>query len=198
MEKNDKCRICRRAGEKLFLKGDKCYLPSCPVTKRPYAPGQGGARSGRKKVSDYAKQLLEKQKARAIYQVSEKQMSNYFAQARKKKLSTGNELINLLENRVDNMIFRSGLASTRGESRQMVTHGNVLVNDKKIQSPSLQLKVGDKVRINAKLKKEIKGEALPWLKISKDNLEFELINAPDIDSMTSSINIQLIIEFYSR
>ena len=185
-------------GEKLFLKGEKCFLPSCPVTKRPYAPGQSGGKGRMRKTSDYAKQLLEKQKARAIYGLSEKQMSNYFEIARKKRHSTGNELIRLIEMRADNMVYRGGLSASRSEARQMVTHGNVFVNDKKIHSPSLQLKVGDTVRANLPAAKEPRKDISPWLKPTKAGNEFEIAMDPDIENITSSINIQLIIEFYSR
>jgi len=198
MEKLDKCRICRRAGEKLFLKGDKCNLPSCPVTKRPYPPGQTGVKGKMKKTSDYAKQLLEKQKGRAIYGLTEKQMANYFDQARKKRHSTGSELINLLESRVDNVLYRASLASSRNEARQMVVHSNVKVNSRKIKSPSIQLKVGDKVEVDKKLVKEVKREVAPWINIDKGSNVLEIINKPDVEAVTSSINIQLIIEFYSR
>jgi small subunit ribosomal protein S4 len=198
MEKTDKCRLCRRAGEKLFLKGDKCSLPSCPVAKRPYPPGQTGAKGQRRKASDYAKQLLEKQKARAIYRLSEKQMANYFETARKQKLSTGSELLTMLESRADNVVYRAGWASSRSEARQLVAHGNIQVNGKKIQSPSLQTKIGDKFTINTKIKQEGKRAAADWIKMDKSNREFEVINTPDTESVATSINIQLIIEFYSR
>ena len=197
MEKLDKCRLCRRAGEKLFLKGDKCNLPSCPVLKRPYAPGQTGAKGSRRKTSDYAKQLLEKQKARAIYGVSEKQMSNYFELARKTRTSTGTELMKLLESRLDNMVFRAGWASSRNEARQMVVHGKMSVNGKKSKSPSMHTKVGDLI-VTRQMPKEVKKEVSENIKLSKDSKEFEVISEPNVDSVLTSINIQLIIEFYSR
>ncbi len=197
MEKLDKCRICRRTGEKLFLKGDKCNLPSCPVTKRPYAPGQAGAKGSRRKASDYAKQLLEKQKARAIYGVTEKQMTNYFDEARKDRHSTGTQLINLLENRLDNVVFRSGWASSRNEARQLVVHGKISVNGKKAKSPSMQIKVGDKI-VTSSLLKEGKREIAENIKPSKDSKEVEVTGLPDTEKVMTAINIQLIIEFYSR
>lgn len=198
MEKLDKCRICRRVGEKLFLKGDKCSLPSCPVAKRPYPPGQTGAKSQRRKTSDYAKQLLEKQKARAIYGLSEKQMANYFKEARKKRHSTGTELISLLETRADNMVYRAGLARSRSEARQMVVHGNVMVNNRKIQSPSIKLKIGDSVKLNQKAIVETKKEVAPWITVKKGSNEFEITDTANIDNAGLAFNIQLIIEFYSR
>lgn len=198
MEKNDKCRICRRAGEKLFLKGDKCNLPSCPVAKRPYPPGQTGAKGRMRKTSDYAKQLLEKQKARAIYGLTEKQMANYFTKARKKRHSTGEELLTLLETRADNVLYRSALASSRSEARQMVTHGAVSVNSKKIKSPSRQILLGDKLEVKAKLAKDTKREVAAWIKRAKDANTFEVTALPDVESIGLGVNIQLIIEYYSR
>ncbi len=197
MEKLDKCRICRRAGEKLFLKGDKCNLPSCPVTKRPYAPGQAGAKGSRRKASDYAKQLLEKQKARAIYGLSEKQMANYFAEARKDRHSTGTQLINLLESRLDNVVYRAGWAASRSEARQLVTHGKITINDNKAKSPSLQTKIGDKVSIVGAIK-EGKREVAENYKSAKDGKGIEIVSAPDAEKIATAVNIQLIIEFYSR
>jgi small subunit ribosomal protein S4 len=198
MEKTDKCRLCRRAGEKLFLKGDKCNLPSCPVTKRPYPPGQAGAKGRMRKASDYSKQLLEKQKARAIYRITEKQMANYFVNARKQKLSTGNELLTLLESRADNVVYRAGWAASRSEARQMVAHGNIMVNGKKIQSPSLQVKIGDKIGLNDKIKKEGDRPVADWIKMDKSLREFEVTGKPDVEGVGTAINVQLIIEFYSR
>lgn len=196
MEKLDKCRICRRAGEKLFLKGEKCNLPSCPVTKRPYPPGQAANRRMRKS-SDYAKQLLEKQKARAIYGITEKQMANYFALARKTRHSTGTQLIKLLESRLDNLVFRAGFAASRNEARQIVTHGKVSVNGRKSKSPSMQINVGDKVEYSGRLV-EAKKDVVPNISLEKGKNGFEVVSSPEIDNITSAINIQLIIEFYSR
>ena len=198
MEKLDKCRVCRRVGEKLFLKGDKCSLPSCPVAKRPYAPGQTGAKGSRRKASDYSKQLLEKQKARAIYGISEKQMANYFKEARKMRHSTGTELINILESRADNMVYRAGFARSRSEARQMVVHGNIVLNNRKIKSPSLKLKVGDSVKVNLKNLPEVNKEVASWITTKKGSNEFTVNDVAVIDNATQAFNIQLIIEFYSR
>ncbi|MBU0466513.1 MAG: 30S ribosomal protein S4 [Nanoarchaeota archaeon] len=198
MQKLDKCRICRRVGEKLFLKGEKCNLPTCPVTKRPYAPGQAGNKRRMRKGSDYSKQLLEKQKARAIYGVTEKQMANYFELARKTRHSTGLELSKLLENRLDSVVYKAGWASSRREARQMVAHGNIAVNGKISKSPSLQTKTADKVTLKGSKKLEIKKDIPEFIKFSKDQRELEIITSINVEDILSILDIQLIIEFYSR
>lgn len=195
MQKNDKCRVCRHVGEKLFLKGDKCNSPSCPFEKRPYQPGHTGPRTRAKKLSDYSKQLIEKQKARAIYGVSEKQMANYFAEARKTRHATGTELMKLLESRADNVIYRLGWAESRSDARQIVTHGRIILNSRKIKSPSINLKEGDKLKLD-KANKEIKREAPAWLRVK--GLEAEVTAQPIVDEALTSIDQQLIIEYYSR
>lgn len=195
MNKQDKCRMCRRTGEKLFLKGDKCFGPSCPVEKRPYAPGQAGPKARNKKMSDYSKQLIEKQKARAVYGISENQMRNLFEKARKKRHSTGTELMKMLESRVDNVVYRIGWASSRNQARQFVVHGLVKLNGRKIKSPSIQLLPEDKLEIKKFDGEEKKG--LPqWLKVNAK--QAEIVAEPALDETMSGINEQLIIEFYSR
>ena len=198
MQKLDKCRICRRVGEKLFLKGEKCNLPSCPVTKRPYAPGEVGNKRRRRKGSDYSKQLLEKQKARAIYGVTEKQMSNYFALARKTRHSTGSELIKLLENRLDNIAFKAGWGSSRREARQVVAHGNIAVNGRISKSPSLQTKMNDIITLKGGKKFEAKKDIPDFIESSKDQKEIKIVAEVNTEEILTSLDIQLIIEFYSR
>lgn len=195
MQKNDKCRVCRHVGEKLFLKGDKCNLPSCPFEKRPYQPGHTGPRTRPRKLSDYSKQLLEKQKARAIYGVSEKQMANYFAEARKTRHATGLELMKLLESRADNVVYRLGWAESRADARQIVAHGKIKINKRKVKSPSINMKSGDTLTLD-RANKEIKREVPAWLKVKA--LEGQVVGEPIVEEALTSIDQQLIIEYYSK
>lgn len=193
MEKNANCRICRRSGEKLFLKGEKCNTPKCPFAKRSYAPGQAGPKARMRRGSDYSIQLTEKQKARAIYGVSEKQMVAYYNEARKNRSATGSILMQLLEQRLDNAVFRAGGAPSRDSARQLVVHGNVKLNGGQVKSAGCQVSKGDKIET----KTEIGKKDLPvWLKRINNN-EFEIIDTP-IKEEVSLIDEQLIIEFYSR
>ncbi|MCX6809438.1 MAG: 30S ribosomal protein S4 [Candidatus Berkelbacteria bacterium] len=198
MKKHSNCRICRRVGEKLFLKGEKCNLPNCPVAKRSYAPGQTGAKRNTRRGSDYSVQLLEKQKARAIYGVSEKQMANYFHEARKTKSATGETLMKMLESRLDNVVYRLGWAESRDQARQLVSHGKILLNDKKVKIASLQVKISDKIRTLARDYNENKQEIPNWLKKEKNSSEGEVIGEAKLDDTGYAINEQLIIEYYSR
>lgn len=196
MEKKDQCKMCRRVGEKLFLKGEKCNLPSCPFARRSYGPGQHGGKTIKfSKSSDYAVQLSEKQKAKAIYGVSESQLSSYYKQARKVKGATGQALMDMLESRLDNIVYRAAWAQSRKEARQMVSHRNIIVNGKTVRSASMQMRKGDKVELKPTLKK-IKRDIPDWLKVSKNKLE--VIAKPYYDREQSVINEQLIIEYYSR
>lgn len=195
MEKLTNCKICRRAGEKLFLKGEKCNSPKCPFVKRPYAPGQAGPKARPRRGSDYSVQLSEKQKARSIYGISETQMVSYYNRARKNRSGTGEELIRLLNNRLDNMVYRAGLSESRDHSRQIVVHGGVLVNKKMVKSPGYQVAKGDIVSV--KSEKEVMQKGLPvWLK-GLSNKEFQVVETPIKDDL-SLVDEQLIIEFYSR
>ena len=144
------CRICRREGQKLFLKGDRCYTDKCAIARRAYAPGQHG--QGRRKLSGYGMQLREKQKVRRAYGILEKQFRKYYVMATKKHGITGEELLSILETRLDNVVFRLGLANTRRESRQMVNHGHVLVNGKRLDIPSYRVKVGDVIEVREGVK----------------------------------------------
>jgi small subunit ribosomal protein S4 len=196
MEKRDQCKMCRRAGEKLFLKGEKCNLPSCPFTRRSYGPGQHGDKMRKfSKSSDYAVQLSEKQKAKAIYGISESQLSSYYKQARKVKGATGQVLMNMLESRLDNIVYRAAWAQSRKEARQLVSHRNVIVNGKTAGAANMQIRKGDKVELKP-APKEIKRDMPDWLKVSKNKLE--VIAEPYYDREQSIINEQLIIEYYSR
>ena len=196
MDKNDKCKICRTMGEKLFLKGDKCNLPTCPFSRRSYAPGQHGGKMRRHgRPSDYKTQLMEKQKARAIYGLSEVVLSSYYSQARKDKGSTGQKLMDLLESRLDNIIYRASWAASRRDARQMASHGKVKLNGKGCKSSNTVLTKGDKLEVKEVLV-DIKRDIPDWLKVSGKTLE--VISTPKYDKDQSIINEQLIIEFYSR
>lgn len=197
MEKNDKCRTCRRVGEKLFLKGEKCNSPKCVFNKKSYAPGLAGPKVRMRRGSDYSLQLREKQKARAIYRVSEKQMQNYFKEARKNRSATGEILIQLLERRLDNIIFRSGFAVSRDEARQMVSHGKIMLNGRRSKTPSQLVSIGDAVKTIQHPEKPLSQKDLPqWL--SPMGAGEVKISALPVKEEISLINEQLIIEFYSR
>jgi small subunit ribosomal protein S4 len=196
MDKRDQCKMCRRAGEKLFLKGEKCNLPSCPFTRRSYGPGQHGGKAKRfMKISDYAIQLNEKQKAKAIYGISESQLSAYCDKARRVKGATGQALMDILESRLDNIVYRAAWAQSRREAKQIVSHKNVSVNGKKSKSSNLQVSKGDKVEIKG-VANEIKRDIPDWLKVNGNKLE--VVAQPSYDKDQSIINEQLIIEYYSR
>jgi len=204
--KESVCRLCRREGVKLYLKGDRCYTDKCAVVKRAYAPGQHGQR--RKKPSEYGLQLREKQKARRFYGILEKQFRNYFFEADRQKGITGENLVRLLERRLDNVIYRLGLAGSRPEARQLVRHGHVTVNNKKVDIPSYLLKVGDEVAIRDKSKsspkfKEIAEVAMhksspPWLEADKENLRGRVVAMPSREDIDVPLEEHLIVELYSR
>lgn len=199
MQNNAQCRICRRSGEKLFLKGDKCSQPSCPFNKRSYAPGQAGAKLRRKRGSDYSIQLQEKQKARAIYGLREKQMRKSFAEARKVKGATGERLLQILESRLDNIVFRSGWASSRDKARQIVNHGHISVNGNKVSIPSYQVRPGDRIGQIKTIENATNEKNLPsWMRIATNSKEVEIERLPKLDELNNAFNVQLITEFYSR
>ena len=200
------CRLCRKEGMKLFLKGDRCYTDKCGIVKRAYAPGQHGQR--RKKFSEYGLQLREKQKARRFYGVLEKQFRNYFHEADRQKGITGENLVRLLERRLDNVIYRLGLAGSRPEARQLVRHGHVTVNNKKVDIPSYLLKVGDEVGIREKSKaspkfKDIAEAAMhktspAWLEADKENLRGRVVAMLSREDIDLPLEEHLIVELYSR
>ena len=204
--KESVCRLCRREGVKLYLKADRCYTDKCAVVKRAYAPGQHGQR--RKKSSEYGLQLREKQKARRFYGILEKQFRNYFFEADRQKGIAGENLVRLLERRLDNVIYRLGLAGSRPEARQLVRHGHVTVNDKKVDIPSYLLKVGDEIAIRDKSKsstkfKEIAEAAVhksspPWLEVDKENLRGRVVAMPNREDIDVPLEEHLIVEKYSR
>ncbi len=200
------CAKCRRAGEKLFLKGEKCFGPKCPILKRNYPPGQHGADKKHVKVSGYGRQLKEKQKIKRMYGLMERQFANYVAEASRKTGDTSKFLMNFLESRLDNAVYRMGLGKSREEARQLVSHGHLLVNDRRVNIPSYRLRVGDTFKIKpASLKKKLfeniterlsKVEAPAWLAVDAEKLSAKVLNEPTLDN--ANFDAKAIIEFYSR
>ena len=200
------CRLCRREGEKLFLKGTRCYTDKCAVLKREYAPGEHGSR--RKKLSNFGLQLREKQKVKRIYGLVEKQFRSYFAKSARSKGVTGEILLQYLERRLDNVVFQLGFAMSRKEGRQVVGHGFVFVNDKKVNVPSFLVKKDDEISLKFKGKGEkhfknnlevTKERAVPvWLKVDRDHYKGKVVKLPERSEIQFYVNEQLIVELYSR
>ncbi|MCI1944713.1 30S ribosomal protein S4 [Clostridium luticellarii] len=198
------CRLCRREGLKLFLKGDRCYTDKCAFSRRGYAPGQHG--QGRKKVSNYGLQLREKQKAKRIYGILEGQFRKYYEKADRKKGITGENLLVLLETRLDNVVYKLGYGQSRAEARQLVTHGHFLVNGKKVNIPSFKVSANDVVTVRDKSKASEKfktfaenPKTLPaWLEGDIENFQGKVIREPSRDEMDVPVNETLIVELYSR
>ena len=200
------CRLCRREGQKLFLKGERCYSSKCAIEKRNFPPGQHG--QGRKKVSDYGHQLREKQKCKRFYGLQETQFRNLFDKADRKKGITGENLLILLETRLDNVVFRLGLANTRRESRQMVNHGHILVNGKRLDIPSYRVKVGDVITLkertfNSDRMKDIveanSSRIVPkWLDMDKKTLTGKVIALAQREDIDFEVEEHLIVELYSK
>ncbi len=200
------CRMCRRENMKLFLKGDRCFTDKCAVERRAYAPGQHG--QGRVKVSDYGTQLREKQRVKRTYGLLENQFRSYFEKAERMKGVTGENLLSLLERRMDNVVFRMGMAPSRSAARQLVGHKHFLVNDKVVNIPSYLIKPGDVIKVKDKSKENIiikesldknKSRALvSWLKYEPATMSGSLLNVPTRDTIGLPINEQLIIELYSK
>jgi small subunit ribosomal protein S4 len=200
-----KCKQCRREGEKLFLKGERCYSRSCAMSSRSRPPGEG-PKKRRTRRSQYQIHLREKQKARRIYGVRERQFRNYVAEAKRKKGVTGEALLSLLERRLDNLVYRAGFASSRQQARQMIVHGHFEVNDRATNVPSMLLRVGDVVSIKEARRSRLKvtveanqGRETPtWLEANADAMKFQLVSAPNVEQIGLSIATNLIVEFYSR
>ena len=200
------CRLCRREGKKLFLKGERCYSEKCSVGIRAYAPGQHG--QGRKKSSEYGMQLRAKQTARRFYGVQENQFHHYFEIAESKQGITGDNLLRILESRLDNVVYRVGFASSRAEARQLVGHGHFEVNGKRVDIASYLLKAGDVVSICEKARglEKIKSvveanSARPvpqWIDLDREALSAKVINLPTRDQIEAPVEEQLIVEFYSK
>jgi small subunit ribosomal protein S4 len=202
-----KCRQCRREGEKLFLKGEKCFTDKCAIERRGYAPGQHGQKSGAR-LSDYGKQLREKQKTRRIYGLLERQFRRTYAEAARSKGVTGERLLQLLETRLDNIAYRMGFGASRSEARQVVRHNAILVNGKRVNIPSYQVRPGDVIEVAGKAKAHLRLKAsaeaaesrgVPeWLEVDSKALKGTFKSLPARTDMPSSVNESLIIELYSK
>ncbi|WRR92056.1 30S ribosomal protein S4 [Sinanaerobacter sp. ZZT-01] len=198
------CRLCRREGQKMFLKGERCYSSKCAIDKRSYAPGQHG--QSRKKVSEYGLQLREKQKAKRFYGILETQFRNYFDKAEKKKGIAGENLLIMLETRFDNAVYRMGFASSRKEARQLVRHGHFTINGKKANIPSLEVKPGDVIKVKEKSAsspkfKEIREMSIStpnWITVEPDKLEGKILAMPRREDIDTPIAEHLIVELYSK
>ncbi|QHS53501.1 30S ribosomal protein S4 [Edaphobacter sp. 12200R-103] len=202
------CRLCRRDGTKLFLKGAKCFTEKCPVEKRNFPPGQHGQSKKQKKVVGYGLQLREKQKAKRIYFTLEGQFRAYYEKASNKTGVTGELLLQQLETRLDNVAYRLGFAQSRRQARQLVRHGHVQVNGRKVNIPSFQCKVGDEIAIREGSKsitilEDAKNFAsgqrsVTWLDINRDNLSGKVLSLPKREDIQLPVNEQLIVELYSK
>lgn len=200
------CRLCRREGEKLYLKGERCYSDKCAIARRAYAPGQHG--QSRSKTSEYGSQLREKQKVRRIYGVLERQFRNYFAIAENQAGVTGENFLKILESRLDNVVYRLGFATSRNEARQLILHGHVQVNGKKVNIPSYVMSVNDEIEVREKSKnnsrmKDIKElhenyKAPSWLEVNIADLSGRVLAEPNREEIDIPIEEHLIVEFYSR
>ena len=203
----DSCRICRREGEKLFLKGSRCYTDKCAITRRAYGPGQHGQK--RKKQSEYGVQLREKQKAKAFYGVLESQFRKYFEEAERSKEITGLRLLQILESRLDNVVYRLGLATSRGQARQLVRHGHFTVNGHKVNIPSYLTKVGDVIAVReadkntenfkAIVESTENGRPVPtWLEANLSDKSGKIVAVPSRDEIDLNVQEHLIVELYSK
>jgi small subunit ribosomal protein S4 len=200
------CKLCRREAVKLFFKGERCFTDKCSFDRRPYPPGQHGQR--RIKFTEYGIRLREKQKVRRIYGVLERQFRRYFAEADRTRGVTGENLLSMLERRLDSVCYRLGFATTRADARQLVRHKHVLVNGKSVNIPSFQVKPGDKVSIREKSRPKgriglgleaVERRGVPeWLELDKENFTGTIKTAPNREEITLPIQEQLIVEFYSR
>ena len=204
---DESCRVCRREGEKLFLKGSRCYTDKSALTRRAYGPGQHGQK--RKKQSEYGMQLREKQKAKAFYGVLESQFRKYFEEAERSKEITGLKLLQILESRLDNVVYRLGLATSRAQARQLVRHGHFTVNGKKVNIPSYLTKVGDVIAVKEASKNEEcfkqiveateNGRPVPtWLEADLQNRNGKVVALPSRDEIDLSVQEHLIVELYSK
>lgn len=207
---NTQCKTCRRLGEKLFLKGERCNSPKCAVVKRPYSPGQKGKRPT-KGLSDYGREMAEKQKLKSWYNLRERQFSNYVANVLESRSATedaGTLFVRELESRLDNVVFRLGFADSRKQSRQLVNHGHFVVNGKKIDIPSYRVKKGDVVAVRAQSKdknyfKNIKplikkNQAPGWLKFDLEKMEAQVVGFPSLEEAMLPAELSAVFEFYSK
>ncbi|MBQ8227946.1 MAG: 30S ribosomal protein S4 [Clostridia bacterium] len=199
------CKLCRREGKKLFLKGERCYTQKCAIERRSYAPGQHG--QSRKKTSEYGMQLRAKQQARRYYGINESQFRKYFAMAERKQGKTGENLLRICESRLDNIVYLLGWANSRAEGRQLVTHNHYLVNGKKVNIPSILLRAGDVITVKEGSRDSEKIKAVletngsrpvpQWLD-KTSNYEAKVVNLPERDQIATPVEEQLIVEFYSK
>ena len=203
------CRLCRREGTKLFLKGTKCFTEKCPVERRPYAPGQHGQSTARRrKSSEYAKQLREKQKVKRIYGVSEQQFRNTFERVAKLPGITGHNLLAALESRLDNIVYRMGFASSRKAARQLIRHRHVEVNQKNVDVPSYLVKPGEEIRVRMKSREQAsilmamdqssRGAPLSWIAVDRDAFSGRMLERPARENIPIAAQEQLIVELYSK
>ncbi len=200
------CRICRRHGLKLFLKGERCFGPKCAIERRNYPPGDHGQR--RRKLSEYANQLKEKQKSRYIYGVLERQFRKHYATADRGQGATGAKLLRVLESRLDNVVYRLGFADSRRQARQLVRHGHFALNGRRTDIPSALVKAGDTVSVMSKarsleyfkiVQEGLARKAVPtWLTLDVSNMSGQVVTLPGRDEIEVAINEQLVVEFYSR
>ncbi len=203
---DSKCRQCRREGGKLFLKGEKCFTDKCPVEKRTYAPGQHGQRRGR--ASDYGVQLREKQKLRRIYGILEAQFANYYGEADRARGSTGENLLKLLECRLDNVVYRAGFGASRSEARQLVRHNSIHVNGKRLNIPSYQVRPNDVIEVNVASKEQLRIKAAleaaeqrgfpEWIEVDTKAMKATFKAKPERSDLPAEINEQLVVALYSK
>lgn len=203
-----KCKQCRRAGEKLFLKGDRCNTTKCAMVKRNYPPGFHGQMKSMRRLSNYGTQLNEKQKAKKQYTLLEKQFRNIFEKAKSKSGNNEDNFINMLEMRLDNVVYRSGFASSRSQARQLVNHGHFTVGGRKMTIPSYTTKIGDQIEIKANksnnkyfrnISEKLKNSQVPgWLHMDRKKAVVKVLQMPDMKIVNPNFNVKMIIEFYSR
>jgi len=200
-----KCKKCRREGTKLFLKGDKCYSDKCPLTRKSYPPGEAG--ESRSRWSQYRIRLREKQKARHIYGLREEQFRNYFEESQQSKEVTGEALLKLLESRLDNVLYRSGLANSRDQARQLINHGHIEVNGRSIDVPSYITKEGDVLTFKSSSSKkeglrnlvDTEPTGVPqWIDVEPDNMKTSVLSEPTVEDVEETLKVNRIVEFYSR
>jgi len=201
-----RCKICRREGTKLFLKGERCFTDRCALDRRNYGPGEHGQRRAR--ISEYRVQLREKQKVRFNYGASETQFKRYYEIAKRKEGITGENLLLLLERRLDNIVYRMGFASSRPEARQLIGHGHIAVNGRKTDIPSFMVKEGDEIEVREKGKKiefvktaleNAEQRGIPeWLEVDKDGMKGKVRTLPERDDLPMEVDETLIVEFYSK
>ena len=204
---DSKCKICRRAGRKLFLKGERCYSPKCSLGRRKYPPGVHGVK-GYPKLSEYGEILREKQNMKNFYGLLEKQFKNYFKKAKKEKGDQGTIFLRFLEKRLDNVLYRAGFFISRNKARQVINHGLATVNGKVVDIPSYEVKIGDLIKLKTKesLLKAVKeaiskrySESLPlWFNVDKEKIEIKILKMPNEEDLLKEFNVRAVVEFYSR